>query len=129
MTFALEVKKATLHIMNDATKATIGDIQSRMGAIVDINVSRAYDTGLLANSWEASVGSPFFNEEGNGASSSGAPESERRIKGIESKYKAGDDVFFTNSIEYAASNENGIGMNPRRMLRDGVMFGGRKVIK
>lgn len=129
MSFDLEVKKATGVMFKTAEKQTLLDVQSRMGAIVDVNVRDANDTGLLANSWEASIKSPIFNSKGSGPSQADAPESRKKIKDVSSKFKAGDTLYLTNSIEYALANELGIGMNPRRMLAQGVKFGGKDVIK
>jgi len=129
MSFASEVKAAVKIMEQNAKDATITNITDRMSSIVDINVRDANDTGLLSNSWEASIGSVFSNEEGNGPTDGDAPEARQRIEGIRGKYKLGDTVFFTNSIEYALNNELGIGMNPRAMLRRGAKFGAKDIIK
>lgn len=106
MSFDLEVKKAIEKMEKDATRAVQNRTAKTMRKIVFFNGTRAFDTGLLVNSWEASVGEPFFNKEGNGASRDRrGPESQARIDGIQKKIKLGQKTFFTNSIHYADINE------------------------
>lgn len=120
MSFDSEVSKAIKQMEKDATRAIQNRTARTMRKIVFFNGTRAFDTGLLVNSWEASVGQPFFNEEGNGAGRSRqGPESQKRIDGIQKKIKIGEDVFFTNSIHYANINESRTGF-----LASGVRSGG-----
>ncbi len=129
MSFDSEVDAAIARIEEDATTAVRNRVTDVMHGIVYYNGQRAFDTGLLVNSWEASINEPFTNEEGNGAvNDRSGPESVRRIQQIYKKINLGNKVYFTNSIPYGTDNELGTEkIRPRRFLGQAVQEGGKDI--
>ena len=92
-----------------ASKTVRGTV---LGIMRDTIKDTPVDTGRLRNNWFASIGKPVIQERSLGSTKKGNPsksagDAQANAKDVASKFKMGDDIYFTNNLPYAMMVEFG----------------------
>ena len=109
MSFASQVDKMAENAAKRASKMVRGTV---LGIMRDTIKDTPVDSGRLRNNWFASIGSPVSKEREMGKTKKGntskaASAANANAVDVASKFKMGDEIYFTNNLPYAMVTEFG----------------------
>ena len=102
MSFESQVDKMAENAAKRASMMVRGTV---LGIMRDTIKDTPVDTGRLRNNWFASIGSPVDAEREQGGKAASA--SKANAVDVATKFKMGDEIYFTNNLPYAMVTEFG----------------------
>ena len=102
MSFASQVDKMADKAAVRTSKMVRGTV---LGVMRDTIKDTPVDSGRLRNNWFASIGRPVDAEREQGGKAASA--SKANAVDVASKFKMGDEIYFTNNLPYAMIIEFG----------------------